>query len=152
METSGPALEETITLNQAKKLVQCMAHEQSFMFLSAPGVGKSEMVYQAATESGLPCRSLLGTQIAPEDVSGIPHDATIVHRSKISPLHVWKRDDPFFADAVKQAAADGVTLETGSEVIRDGNKVRVYMTSAAPHRSRVGRYLGRHGAESPYRC
>ena len=37
-----------------------------------------------------------------------PHDATIVHRSKINPLHVWKRDDPFFADAVKQAKADGV--------------------------------------------
>ena len=61
-----------------------------------------------------------------------PHDATIVHRSKVNPVHVWKRDDPFFADAVKQAAADGVTLETDSKVVRDGNKVRVYMTSAAP--------------------
>jgi len=61
-----------------------------------------------------------------------PHDATIVHRSKVNPVHVWKRDDPFFADAVKQAAADEVTLETDSKVVRDGNKVRVYMTSAAP--------------------
>jgi nitrous-oxide reductase len=61
-----------------------------------------------------------------------PHDATIVHRSKINPLHVWKRDDPFFADAVKQAKADGVDLEVDSKVIRAGNKVRVYMTSAAP--------------------
>jgi nitrous-oxide reductase len=61
-----------------------------------------------------------------------PHDATIVHRSKINPVHVWKRDDPYFADAVKQAAADGVKLEADSKVIRDGNKVRVYMTSAAP--------------------
>ena len=61
-----------------------------------------------------------------------PHDATIVHRSKINPLQIWKRDDPFFADAVKQAKADGITLETDSKVIRDGNKVRVYMTSSAP--------------------
>ncbi|MFC3075959.1 TAT-dependent nitrous-oxide reductase [Shinella pollutisoli] len=61
-----------------------------------------------------------------------PHDATIVHRSKIDPLHVWKRDDPFFADAVKQAEADGIDLLIDSEVIRDGDKVRVYMTSAAP--------------------
>ena len=61
-----------------------------------------------------------------------PHDATIVHRSKINPLHVWNRDDPFFADAVKQAKADGVKLELDSKVIRDGNKVRVYMTSVAP--------------------
>lgn len=61
-----------------------------------------------------------------------PHDATLVHRSKINPLHVWKRNDPFFADAVKQAAADGIKLEADSKVIRDGNKVRVYMTSTAP--------------------
>jgi nitrous-oxide reductase len=61
-----------------------------------------------------------------------PHDATIVHRSKINPVHVWKRDDPFFADAVKQAAADGIDLMGAADVIRDGNKVRVYMTSVAP--------------------
>ncbi|KAB2940686.1 MAG: TAT-dependent nitrous-oxide reductase [Hyphomicrobium sp.] len=61
-----------------------------------------------------------------------PHDVTIVHRSKINPLHVWKRDDPFFADAVKRAKADGITLENDSKVIRDGNTVRVYMTSSAP--------------------
>ena len=72
MNAARSALEETITLQQAKKLIQCMAHEQSFLLLAPPGVGKSEMVYQAAQEAGLPCRSLLGTQIAPEDVSGVP--------------------------------------------------------------------------------
>jgi nitrous-oxide reductase len=61
-----------------------------------------------------------------------PHDATIVHRSKINPVHVWKRDDPFFADAVRQAQADGVDLTADSKVVRDGDKVRVYMTSMAP--------------------
>ncbi len=62
-----------------------------------------------------------------------PHDATIIHRSKVNPVSLWKRDDPFFADAVKQAKADGVTLEEAAEVIRDGNKVRVYMFSVAPN-------------------
>jgi len=61
-----------------------------------------------------------------------PHDATIVHRSKINPLHIWKRDDPFFVEAVNQAKADGVKLEADSKVVRDGTKVRVYMTSSAP--------------------
>lgn len=62
-----------------------------------------------------------------------PHDSVLVHRSKVNPEVVWKRDDPMFADAVKQAEADGVNLEDGAEEpIRDGNKVRVYMTSVAP--------------------
>jgi nitrous-oxide reductase len=63
-----------------------------------------------------------------------PHDATIVHRSVLEGkvAHRWKRDDPMFADAVKQAKADGVDLESDSKVVRQGNKVRVYMTSVAP--------------------
>ena len=61
-----------------------------------------------------------------------PHDATIVHRSKINPVNFWSREDPFFADAVTQAKADNIDLMEDNEVIRDGNKVRVYMTSAAP--------------------
>ena len=40
-----------------------------------------------------------------------PHDATIVHSSKINPVSGWDRADPFFADAVKQATADGVDLD-----------------------------------------
>ena len=61
-----------------------------------------------------------------------PHDASIVHSSKINPVSLWDRADPFFADAVKQAAADGIDLTADGEVIRDGDKVRVYMWSSAP--------------------
>lgn len=61
-----------------------------------------------------------------------PHDATIVHASKINPVSVWDRNDPFFADAVAQAKKDNIDLVVDSQVIRDGNKVRVYMTSSAP--------------------
>src|SRR4029079_1939044 len=59
-------------------------------------------------------------------------DPPSVHCSKITPLPAWSRDDPFFADAVKQAKADGIKLEADSKGIRDGNKVRAYMTSSAP--------------------
>ncbi len=104
---SGP-LEETITLRQAKKLIQCMAQEQSFLLLSPPGAGKSEMVYQAAQEMGLPCRSLLGTQIAPEDVSGIPR--IVGERSVFCPprLLLPERPEPFclFLDELPACAPD----------------------------------------------
>jgi len=99
---------ETITLTQAKKLIQCMAADQSFLLLSAPGVGKSEMVYQAAAEAGLPCRSLLGTQIAPEDVSGIPR--IIGERSVFCPPRILlpEQPEPFclFLDELPACAPD----------------------------------------------
>ncbi len=61
-----------------------------------------------------------------------PHDCIIVHRSKIKPKKLWTRDDPFFAPTVAMAKKDGVNLMTDNKVIRDGKKVRVYMTSIAP--------------------
>jgi nitrous-oxide reductase len=61
-----------------------------------------------------------------------PHDSIIVHRSKVNPAIVWDRNHPVFDDAKKQAEADGVDLEYAADVIRDGNKVRVYMHSVAP--------------------
>lgn len=104
---AGP-LEETITLSQAKALIRCMAHQQSFLLLSPPGVGKSEMVYQAAADAGLPCRSLLGTQIAPEDVSGIPR--IVGERSVFCPPRVLlpEHPEPFclFLDELPACAPD----------------------------------------------
>jgi len=107
-DAAASALEETITLQQAKKLIQCMAHEQSFLLLAPPGVGKSDMVVQAAREANLPCRSLLGTQIAPEDVSGIPR--IVGERSVFCPPRILlpERPEPFclFLDELPACAPD----------------------------------------------
>jgi nitrous-oxide reductase len=62
-----------------------------------------------------------------------PHDCIIVHRSKVKTRKIWKRNDPYFAETVAMAKKDGVVLERDNKVIRDGNKVRVYMTSIAPN-------------------
>jgi len=138
--TTG-ALEETITLKQAKKLIQCMAQEQSFLLLSPPGVGKSEMVYQAAEEMKLPCRSLLGTQIAPEDVSGVPR--IVGERSVFCPprLLLPESPEPFclFLDELPASAPDvqkafyslllerrigEFALPKGTWVVAAGNRVQ----------------------------
>ena len=108
MDAMRSAFDEVVTLRQAKQLIQCMAHEQSFLLLSAPGLGKSELVYEAAREAGLPCRSLLGTQIAPEDVSGIPR--IVGERSVFCPPRVLlpEKPEPFclFLDELPACSPD----------------------------------------------
>jgi len=137
---AGP-LEETITLQQAKKLIQCMAQEQSFLLLAPPGVGKSETVYQAAQEAGLPCRSLLGTQIAPEDVSGVPR--IVGERSVFCPPRMLLPEKPerfcLFLDELPACAPDvqkafyslllerrigEFALPPGTWVVAAGNRVQ----------------------------
>ncbi len=62
-----------------------------------------------------------------------PHDCIIVRADIVNPNSVYDRNDPTFAATVAMAKKDGINPEVDSKVIRDGNKVRVYMTSAAPN-------------------
>jgi MoxR-like ATPase len=108
MAAQDNRLVETITLSQAKALIKTIAHKQSILLLSPPGVGKSDTVLQSAREAGLPCRSLLGTQIAPEDVSGIPR--IIGERSVFCPPRILlpERPEPFclFLDELPACTPD----------------------------------------------
>jgi MoxR-like ATPase len=92
MSDDDRTLVETVTLSEAKALIECAAHEQSFLVLSAPGVGKSDMVHQASAAAGLECRSLLGTQIAAEDVSGVPY--IVGERSVFCPPRILLPESP----------------------------------------------------------
>lgn len=98
----------TLTLGEAKSLIGALAAEQSLLLLSPPGVGKSDVVRQAATAAGLECRSLLGTQIAPEDVSGIPR--IVGERAVFCPPRVLLPEEPkpfcLFLDELPACAPD----------------------------------------------
>lgn len=61
-----------------------------------------------------------------------PHDMLLVRRDVVRPRQIWDRNDPWWEEARQMAKKDGVDLESASNVIRDGNKVRVYMTAVAP--------------------
>ena len=61
-----------------------------------------------------------------------PHDCILVRRDQIKTKKIWSRDDAFFAPTVERAKKDDVNLLSDNKVIRDGKKVRVYMTSMAP--------------------
>ena len=97
-----------VTLSEAKTMIKALAAKESILLLSAPGVGKSDIVKQAALEVGLKLNSLLGTQIAPEDVSGIPK--IINERSVFCPPRILLPEDiaPFclFLDELPAASPD----------------------------------------------
>jgi hypothetical protein len=72
----------------------------------APGIGKSSLVRQFADSLGLPCVSLLGTQLAPEDLIGVPQ--IIDGRSRVCPPEMIARDEPYclFLDELNAASPD----------------------------------------------
>ncbi|MBP3815015.1 MAG: AAA family ATPase [Butyrivibrio sp.] len=63
-----------VTVNQEELLdiLLNIAPARPVFIWGAPGIGKSALVEEFAIEVGLDCVSLLGSQLAPEDIIGIP--------------------------------------------------------------------------------
>ena len=59
----------------------------------APGIGKSAIVEQFAESVGLECVSLLGSQLAPEDIIGVPQ--IVEGRSVFCPPRMIAREEPY---------------------------------------------------------
>jgi hypothetical protein len=59
----------------------------------APGIGKSSIVERFALELGLECVSLLGSQLAPEDIIGVPQ--IIEGKSVFCPPRMIAREEPY---------------------------------------------------------
>ncbi|MCW1841964.1 ATP-binding protein [Prosthecomicrobium hirschii] len=58
-----------------------------------PGIGKSALVRGFADAVGLPCVSLLGSQLAPEDIIGVPQ--IVDGKSRFCPPTLIARDEPY---------------------------------------------------------
>ena len=58
-----------------------------------PGIGKSAFVRSFSASVGLPCVSLLGSQLAPEDIIGVPQ--IIDGKSRFCPPTMIARDEPY---------------------------------------------------------
>jgi len=58
-----------------------------------PGIGKSSLVELFAAEVGIDCVSLLGSQLAPEDIIGVPQ--IVDGKSRFCPPTLIAREEPF---------------------------------------------------------
>jgi MoxR-like ATPase len=103
----------------------------------APGIGKSSLVRQFADSLGIECVTLLGTQLAPEDLIGVPE--VVAGRSRFAPPETIARPHPYclFLDELNASAPEvqkafyslildrcvgGYELPAGSVVIGAGNR------------------------------
>ena len=103
----------------------------------APGIGKSSIVRDFAHSLGLDCVTLVGTQLAPEDLIGVPELRDGV--SRFAPPESIARAEPYclFLDELNSSSPDvqkafyslildrrigGYELPAGSIVIGAGNR------------------------------
>lgn len=84
-----------ITVNQSELLdvLLNVAIIRPVFIWGAPGIGKSSIVENFAESLGLPCVSLLGSQLAPEDIIGVPQIKD--GKSVFCPPRMIARDDSY---------------------------------------------------------
>lgn len=127
----------TVTPDQLPELLLHVAVVRPVFLWGSPGIGKSSLVRAFAESLGLECVTLLGTQLAPEDLIGVPQ--IIDDRSRFAPPEMIARAEPYclFLDELNAAPAEvqksfyslildrrigAYELPEGSVVIGAGNR------------------------------
>ncbi|MFD8934339.1 ATP-binding protein [Streptomyces sp. NPDC059578] len=96
----------TVTPARIPELLLGLATVRPVFLWGAPGIGKSSLVREFARSLGLECVSLLGTQLAPEDLIGVPQIRN--GRSVFCPPEAIARDEPYclFLDELNASTPD----------------------------------------------
>lgn len=96
----------TITQSQLVDFLLNVAIIRPVFIWGAPGIGKSALVEHFSHLVGLDCVSLLGSQLAPEDLIGVPQIVDGV--SRFCPPSMIARDEPYclFLDELNACSHD----------------------------------------------
>jgi MoxR-like ATPase len=129
----------TLTPAQLGDFLLNVATVRPVFIWGAPGIGKSSLVQDFASEVGLECVSLLGSQLAPEDLIGVPQITG--GKSRFCPPASIARDEPYclfldelnacshevqkaFYSLIHDRRLGEYTLPAGSIVIGAGNRAQ----------------------------
>ena len=96
----------TLSIQQVHAFLLNVATVRPVFIWGPPGVGKSSLVEQFADQLGLECVSLLGSQLAPEDLIGIPRIDGHVSRFYPPAMLVREREFVLFIDELNIASQD----------------------------------------------
>lgn len=130
-----------VTLSQKQLLdfLLNVAPVRPVFIWGAPGIGKSALVQTFAESVGLPCVSMLGSQLAPEDLIGVPQIVDGI--SRFCPPAQIARSEPYclfldelnacsqevqkaFYSLIHERRIGEYALPTGSVVVGAGNRAQ----------------------------
>ncbi|WP_334077638.1 MoxR family ATPase [Paenibacillus sanfengchensis] len=132
-------ISSSVTSKQLMELLLNVAVVRPVFIWGPPGVGKSSLVQRFADLVGLPCVSLLGSQLAPEDLIGVPQIVDGV--SRFCPPSMIARNEPYclfldelnacthevqkaFYSLILEKRVGEYRLPEGSVVIGAGNRAQ----------------------------
>ncbi|MET3195301.1 MoxR family ATPase [Bacillus sp. OAE603] len=129
----------SVTQKQLYDFLLNVAPVRPVFIWGAPGIGKSSIVENFAAELGMDCVSLLGSQLAPEDIIGVPKIED--GKSVFCPPKQIARDEPYclfldelnacshevqkaFYSLIQERRIGEYHLPKGSIVIGAGNRTQ----------------------------